>query len=284
MPRRHVPNNLTLENYLNLSDRDKRMIEYDRYINSNDPKLKDFRNTGQSWLEMTENNKRFINHEVSRGTAQEDIVIQALKRSMGAEANRVVSGQILTIDPETGMGIYSTQQDILVLRKNADRIYEVPTYSLVPPEDVLVVIEVKSKLKGMTGKNQNSIESILKKNTRVNLNKPHILFGVFGFEKSFTCSNLKAGGISTLTIDKLVEDHAPMNFLLAASDKYFVRKYMSAGSPRTPRHYYFEQGLSFGYFIANVLHHIDLQDGIDEGESTIARFPMLTKTPAQVLP
>lgn len=117
------------------------------------------------------------------------------------------------------------------------------------------------------------------------MDKDHILFGIFGFEKSFGCHGLQKRGKSLKTINDLIKANAPRNFLLAASDKYFVRQYIeSRHSRNVSAHYYFEQGLAFGYFIANVMHHIDLQDGKGEEDSVRARFPQLAKTPAQVFP
>ncbi|PLS34095.1 hypothetical protein CYV26_11335 [Carnobacterium maltaromaticum] len=261
-------------------------LEYQRFLNSDDETLQAFRKRGEEWLNRTELNRLYIHHESSRGRQQEHIIMHGLMLNLGDESYRVVSGQIYTAsEEEDSLAQYSTEQDIMVLRKGAQPIYSVPTFTLVSPEDVIVVIEVKSKIHGLTASGSSSLKSIIEKPKRVDLDQKHILFGIFGFEKSFMCKNLQRRGKSLPIVNQMVQKGAPRNLLIAASDKYFVRKYNGNNLySNGGNHYYFEQGLAFGYFMANVMHHIDIQDGKDKGESIRARFPILEKTPAQVFP
>lgn len=274
---------ISFAEYVNFSDEERERYTYNQFLESDDTKLATYKITRDLWLEKTELNKAYIEHELSRGTAQEEIISTALKMELGEE--RVITGQIVTIDSITGRREYSTQLDIIILKENAKLDFYTPTYQSVSLDEVLVVIEVKSKIWSLTGKNKASIESILSKPKKVELDHEDILFGVFGFEKNFKCSNLKRDKPSPRCIDTLINDYAPRNFIMAASDKYFTRKYSDdEDCVNICNHYYFEQGLAFGYFIANVLYHVDLRDGKSENESSFARFPMLAKTPAQVYP
>lgn len=285
MTNTHAAKSMTIEEYLNSTPDQLRALPYSNYLDHNDPKIRTYKWTSIDWLAKTIEYKEHIKHELSRGEAHERIVIDLLKHYLGGEEYRVVSGQVVTA-AENG-DVYSTQQDVIVLKKGAELLFESPTITNASPENVIAVIEVKTNMDCMTGTSDRSIESIVSKDQRINLDQDHILFGAIGFEKGFSDKNLRRGGRSLATIDDLIEREVKGKFILAASEKYFVRQYEESDGNedyRNRRHYFFEQGLAFGYFIANVLHHIDLQDGKDKGVSVSSRFPALSKTRAQVYP
>lgn len=285
MTNTHVAKSMTMEEYLNNTPEQLRALAYSNYLGYSDSKIRTYKWTSRDWLKKTIEYKEHIRHELARGEAHERIVMDLLKHYLGGEAYRVVSGQVVTAT-ENG-DVYSTQQDIIVLKKGAEILFKSPTITNASPENVVAVIEVKTNMNCMTGTSDGAIESIVSKDQRIKLDQDHILFGAIGFEKGFSDKNLRRGGRSLATIDNLIEREVKGKFILAASEKYFVRQYeKSYGNEdyRKRKHYFFEQGLAFGYFVANVLHHIDLQDGKDKGVSVSSRFPAISKTPAQVYP
>jgi hypothetical protein len=204
-------------------------------------------------LESLKNRVRnFIrgSHWQTDGEWKESVLRSILNRNM-PETVRIGRGFIVT------QNYSSTQIDILIYRHDTPVFFRDGDLVFIPPEGVLGVIEVKTKLNTTGLKHALSKLILMRSNIESSINKG-LLFGLFVYEAG-TISNQKALRV----LNKLCTTEKAIIDLICLGNSQFVKWWAHNpnhnGGAYKKWHSYKLPKLAPGYFIHNVLMHMSTE-------------------------
>lgn len=167
-----------------------------------------------------------------------------------------------------GRNKLSRQIDIIVYEIQSPVFFREGDFVILPPESVLGLIEVKTKLRSTNVKDairHACIDKALIANRR-------IFNGLFSYE---TDLELTGSSLPTSIKTPLQESSGVLNHIALGPDLFI--KYWDHGNPadrdKRPCYSFYElKGLTFGYFLSNLLELIHKQTSSEDISKTFAQF------------
>jgi hypothetical protein len=186
-------------------------------------------------------------HWQTDGEWKESVLRSVLSRNMPGTA-RIGRGFVL------GQDYSSTQIDVLIYRHDSPVFFREGDLVFVPPEGVLGVLEVKTKVDATTMEEAVSKLARMRSRIEYNLNNG-ILFGLFAYDVE--------GTPNSTALDKLKrahDRHGAVVDLVCLGDSRFIKWWShnptGRGGPYDHWHSYTLPELAPGYFLYNVLVHM----------------------------